>query len=154
MTMSPFLAELRAEVGHRLLLLPSATVLVDDPEGRDRILLVRHAQSGSWGMIGGMVEPEEPPAEAAVRETEEETGLEVEIVELLAAVGGPGYTVEYGNGDRTSYVSSVYRARIIGGSHRPDGVEVDGLEWFDRDALADLALGPFARTLLTDLEIL
>ncbi|MEL6985079.1 MAG: NUDIX domain-containing protein [Actinomycetota bacterium] len=154
MTMSPFLAALRAEVGHRLLLLPSVTVLVDDPDDRGRTLLVRHTGNGRWGMIGGMVEPEEHPTVAAVRETEEETGLQVEIVDLVTVTGGPGYTVTYPNGDRTSYVSSVYRARIIGGEGRPDGVEVDGLEWFDRDQLRRLALGPFATTLLTELEYL
>lgn len=156
MTISPYLAELRAEVGHRLLLLPAVSVLVDDPErpGPDgRTLLVRHADSGRWGFVGGMVEPEEHPAAAAVRETREETGLEVEIVDLVMATGGPGYTVAYPNGDRVSYVSSVYRARIVGGRSAPDNAEVDGLGWFERDQLHHIPLWPSARSLLTDLEL-
>lgn len=154
MTISPFLAALRAEVGQRLLLLPSVSVLVDDPEDRGRVLLVRHTGDGRWGFIGGMVEPEEEPTVAAVRETEEEAGLKVEVVELVTVAGGPGYTVTYPNGDRTSYVTTVYRTRIIGGEGRPDGDETDGLEWFDRDQLAGLALGPFATTLMTELGYL
>lgn len=154
MTISPFLAQLRGEVGNRLLLLPSVSLLIDDPEERDRLLLVRHTGDGRWGFIGGMVEPEEHPAEAAVRETLEEAGLQVEITELVTVAGGPGYTVEYPNGDRTSYVTSVYRARILGGESRPDGVEVDDLGWFERHRLARIPLGPFATTLLTELEYL
>lgn len=154
MTISPFLADLRSKVGHQLLLLPSVSLLIDDPEGRDRLLLVRHTGDGQWGFIGGMVEPEEHPADAAVRETKEEAGLDVEIVELVTVAGGPGYTVDYPNGDRTSYVTTVYRARILDGDGRPDGVEVDGLDWFERHQLPELELGSFATTLLTDLEYL
>lgn len=154
MTISPFLADLRAQVGNQLLLLPSVSLLIDDPDDRDRILLVRHTSDGRWGFIGGMVEPEEHPAIAAVRETEEEAGLLVEIVELVTVAGGPGYTVEYPNGDRTSYVTSVYRARIIGGHVRPDDDEVDELRWFERHELPEVDLGPFATTLLTELEYL
>ncbi len=154
MTISPFLADLRAEVGHRLLLLPSVSLLIDDPEGRGRILLVRHTAGGQWGFVGGMVEPEEHPAIAAVRETEEETGLQVEIVELVTVAGGSGYTVEYGNGDRTNYVTTVYRARIVGGTERPDGDEIAELGWFDPADLPGLDLGRFARALLTELDLL
>ncbi|MEM9562382.1 MAG: NUDIX domain-containing protein [Actinomycetota bacterium] len=154
MTISPFLANLRRQIGHQLLLLPSVSVLVDDPDGRDRILLARHAAGGQWGFVGGMVEPEEHPAIAAARETLEETGLEVEVGELITVAGGPGYTVHYGNGDVTSYVTTVYRARIVGGAERPDGDEIDGLRWFERNELPDTDLGPFATSLLTDLEIL
>lgn len=148
MTISPYLAELRAKVGQRLLVLPSASVLVDDPTGQDRVLLVRHADSKQWGVIGGMIEPEEEPAEAAVREAEEETGLQVEVVSLLTAIGGPDFTIRYPNGDLTSYVTVVYRVRIIGGQEHPDGVEVDQLRWFDRHELATADLGTFARALL------
>ncbi len=154
MTISPFLADLRSKVGHQLLLLPSVSLLIDDPEGRDRLLLVRHTGDGQWGFIGGMVEPEEHPADAAVRETKEEAGLDVEIVELVTVAGGPGYAVDYPNGDRTSYVTTVYRARILDGDGRPDGIEVDGLDWFERRQLPELELGSFATTLLTDLEYL
>ncbi len=154
MTISPFLAQLRRQVGHQLVLLPSVSVLVDDPAGRDRILLVRHAAAGLWGFIGGMVEPEEHPTVAAARETREETGLDVEVGDLVTVARGPGYTVRYGNGDVTSYVTAVYRARIVAGTERPDGDEVDDVRWFERHELSDADLGTFATSLLTDLEIL
>ena len=52
---SPYVAGLRDAVGSRLLVLPSVSVLPRDAAGR--VLLVRHADSGDWGTIGGFVEP-------------------------------------------------------------------------------------------------
>jgi len=39
---------------------------------------------GSWILPGGMVQPDEHPHEAAVRETKEETGLDIQISEQIA----------------------------------------------------------------------
>lgn len=47
----------------------------------DEILLLRHKKYGMWLQPGGHVEEGETPDEAAIRETMEEVGLEVEILE-------------------------------------------------------------------------
>lgn len=72
MPMSEHVRRLREKVGGELLLLPSVTTLVVDDDGR--LLLVRDADSGFWSVIGGAVEIDEAPEDAAVREVEEETG--------------------------------------------------------------------------------
>jgi len=51
-----------------------------------RILLVKRAfepGAGKWSVPGGLVEIGEKLSEACVRETEEETGLKVEVLELI-----------------------------------------------------------------------
>ena len=61
-------------------------VLIRDGE---RYLLVRRAaepDAGLWSIPGGLVELGERVKEAAVREALEETGLEVEIADLLGVV--------------------------------------------------------------------
>ena len=45
-----------------------------------RVLLVKAAYRWSWGMPGGLMDPGESPADAAVRETLEETGLAIDLV--------------------------------------------------------------------------
>lgn len=45
------------------------------------VVLLRHKRLGIWVQPGGHLEPGEPPWEAAVRETEEETGLDVRLVQ-------------------------------------------------------------------------
>ena len=59
--MSEYVRGLRERIGHDLLLMPSAHVLIRD--GDERILLVRHVE-GRWQLPGGAVAPGEGPAEA------------------------------------------------------------------------------------------
>ena len=148
MAISEYVRLLRELIGKQLLLLPSVSVLVQDDD--DRLLLVRHADSGLWGLVGGAVEVDERPDEAAVREAEEETGLEVEVTRLVAALGGPGFRVTYPNGDETAYVTIVYEARRVGGVERTDGDEVLELGWFSRNDLSTIDLGAIALATLRE----
>jgi ADP-ribose pyrophosphatase YjhB (NUDIX family) len=141
------IARLRALVGHELLLLPSVTVLPVDSAGR--IMLVRHAGQGDeWGTLGGAVEPGESPAAAAVRETREEIGADIQLIRLLDVLGGPEYEVSYPNGDRAAYVTAVYEARVVAGSPAPGDGELSELGWFTPDELPAVSLSGFARALL------
>jgi 8-oxo-dGTP pyrophosphatase MutT (NUDIX family) len=45
-----------------------------------KTLLVHHPRYGKWVPMGGHIELDEDPEEALYREVEEETGLEVEII--------------------------------------------------------------------------
>ncbi len=146
--MSDYVRRLRGLIGTDTLLLPSVSVLVHDE--RDRLMLVRHADSGLWGLVGGAVEIDERPDDAAVRETQEETGLRIEVTRLVTTLGGPKFRVRYSNGDETAYVTIVYEARVIAGEPQPDGDEVLELRWFSRDELEMIEpeLGTIARATL------
>jgi ADP-ribose pyrophosphatase YjhB (NUDIX family) len=149
MAMSDHVRRLRGLVGTELLLLPSVSVLVQDDDGR--LMLVRHADSGLWGLIGGAVEVDERPEEAAVREAEEETGLLVEPTRLVTVLGGPRFRVRYPNGDETAYVSVVYEARVLGGTERADGDETIELGWIRIGDLRTMDLGGIARATFEEL---
>jgi ADP-ribose pyrophosphatase YjhB (NUDIX family) len=149
MAVSDYVRRLRERIGTELLLLPSVSVLLQDTEGR--LLLVRHADSGLWGLIGGAVEVDERPAEAAVRETEEETGLLVELTRLVTVLGGPRFRVSYANGDEAAYVTIVYEARVAGGVERIDGDEIAELEWFAPARLRAIDLGTIAQATFEEL---
>ena len=151
MGMSPFVQGLRDKVGHDLLMLPSVSVLVTD--SKERILLVRQADFGRWGTIGGAIEPGESPEEAAKRETLEEAGIDVELTELVGVFGGDGYEVTYPNGDKTSYVTVVYRATIVSGSPQPDQDETTEVGWFSPADLHTTELHSFAQRLFSDLGL-
>ena len=143
MTVPDHVRRLRDKVGNDLLVLPSVTVLPRDDAGR--VLLVRHTYTGQWGLIGGAVEADEAPDVAARRETLEEAGVEVELSEPIAALGGPEFRLQYPNGDQVSYVSVVYDARVLAGDPAPDGDETDGCAWFAIDRLASSDINDFAR---------
>ena len=137
MVMSEYMRKLRQKVGHQLLELPSVSVVVRDEEGR--VLLVRHAETGDWVTPGGALEPSEPPADAAVRETWEETGLHVRLVRLAGVYGGSEYVVRYRNGDVNSYAMIVFEGEVIGGVAKPDGSETLEVRFLSLEEIESLA---------------
>jgi ADP-ribose pyrophosphatase YjhB (NUDIX family) len=148
--MPDYVRGIRQLIGDELLLMPGVIVLARDAEGR--LLLVRHAETGLWGLVGGYVEVDEQPADAAIREAAEETGVEVELTGLITALGGPGFRVQYANGHRTSVVVIVYEARVIDGIARPDNDETSQVGWFCPEELPALELGPLAQSTLEHLD--
>jgi ADP-ribose pyrophosphatase YjhB (NUDIX family) len=151
MPTSPYIRRLREAIGQDLILLPAVAVLPRDENGR--ILLVRQSDNNKWATIGGSVEIDEDPAVTAVREAQEEAGVEVELTRLVTALGGPQFRLTYPNGDRTSYVSLVYEARVIGGEPAPDHDETIDVGWFGLDELSNIELGDFARSMFAALGL-
>jgi len=143
---SPYIAGLRQRIGTDLLLVPAVAVLPRDTHGR--ILLVRQIDSGRWATIGGLIEPDESPEDAARREAKEEANVVVRLGRLLTALGGPGYRITYPNGDRAACVSVVYDATIDSGRAAPDADETSEVGWFHPGELATVDLTELNRHLL------
>jgi 8-oxo-dGTP pyrophosphatase MutT (NUDIX family) len=152
MGMSPYFTELRSKVGNDLLLVPGVSVLIWSSDGR--LLLVRDTAPGPWGLVGGAIEPDEVPEDAARREAFEEVGVVVEITGLRGVLGGPSFRVRYDNGDDVSYVSMVYDARIDSGIPSPDYDEVQEVGWFGPGDFSTLNLDGIAVATLDGLGIL
>jgi 8-oxo-dGTP pyrophosphatase MutT (NUDIX family) len=148
MGMSPYFAKIRNAIGSELLLIPGVTLFPWDDE--HRILLIRHEIGGPWGLIGGAIEPDETPEEAARREALEEVGIEVELVALRGVFGGPAYRVRYPNGDQVAYVSTLFDAKIAYGSPTPDRDEVVEAQWFTIEELDQLDVNGFTRASFQD----
>lgn len=148
---SAYLRDLRERVGRDLVLLPAVTVLIWDD---DRLLLMQESQTRRWQTVGGMVDPDESPWDAARREAREETGLHVQLDRLRAALGGPQYRVLYPNGDLCSYVAVIFDATIIEGEPQPGDDEVHRLDWFAAGDIARLDLDPLNRQLLIDIGVI
>jgi 8-oxo-dGTP pyrophosphatase MutT (NUDIX family) len=55
-----------------------------------KVLLIHHRKLDKWLPLGGHVELDEDPEQAALRETKEESGLEVELLGERPATTGPG----------------------------------------------------------------
>jgi 8-oxo-dGTP pyrophosphatase MutT (NUDIX family) len=148
---SPYIRDLRSAIGHRYLMVPSVAVLARDDAGR--LLLVRDVETGNWQTLGGAVDPDESPREAAIRESLEEAGVTVRIDGLRDVLGGPQFRLRYRNGDEVGYVPAVFEARVIGGEPKPDGEEVTETGWFAEGELAAAPLTDFTRALFAALDI-
>lgn len=100
---------LAAELGHVTPKVGAGAVIFDDD---GRLLLMKRTDNGTWCVPGGIVEVTESPAEAVVRETREETGLDVDIVELLDLY----YTAPGGVYGPHGAVGVIYRCQPTGGT--------------------------------------
>ena len=143
MPMSDYMRGLRARIGTTVLEVPTVSVLTFDD--RRRVLLVRHAEGNDWTTPGGMIEPYETPPDAAVREMWEETGLHVTLTRIVGVFGGELCTSTYGNGDKVSWVSTVFVAEPVDGTLRPDGEETLEVRYFARREIASVRCKPHVR---------
>ncbi|GAA2402389.1 NUDIX domain-containing protein [Streptomyces glaucosporus] len=129
-----FIRDLRASAGRQLLFLPGVSAVVLDDGGR--VLLVRRADTGRWSIIGGIPEPGEQPADAAIREVYEETAVHA-VPERLLLVQTLT-PVRYPNGDVCQFVDTAFRCRAVGGEPRVNDDESLEVAWFEPDALPPL----------------
>lgn len=100
-----------------------ANVLASDDAGR--ILAVRTLYTADeWMLPGGRVERGETPHAGAIRETREETGLEVVLDHLLLIDAR----------DRRD-VSFIFGGHVTGGELEPQLGEIVEAGWIDRDEI-------------------
>ena len=145
MPISDYLRDLRALVGSRLLLLPGVAGIVRDAD--DRVLFIRRADNGKWGLPAGAIDPGETPADAVAREVREETGLEVRPTRIAGVFGGRGFRVHYENGDEAEYTVIVFDCEVLGGTLSPADGEALELRYFAPDEAPELQVA-YPRSLL------
>jgi ADP-ribose pyrophosphatase YjhB (NUDIX family) len=95
-------------------------------------LLIRRGSppaKGTWSLPGGKVEPGETHAEAAAREVAEETGLVVDVGELI------------GTSEFSRYVVHDFRATVIGGTLAA-GDDASDARWYTAAEVRDLDTSP------------
>jgi 8-oxo-dGTP diphosphatase len=109
-----------------------------------RVLLILRRQPpllGEWSLPGGVLECGETLREAVVREAHEETGLAIEVVEMLGV-----YERVIRNDEgrvRYHFVLIDFLCRPIGGDLKA-GSDAADVRWFMRNELPALNLAPDA----------
>lgn len=141
MPMSEYFEQIRAKVGHQLLVAPSVTGIIYDEQ--DRILLLRHSEGNIWVAPGGSVEPNEDPVDTVIREVWEEAGLQVEPYKILGVFGGNEFEITYRNGDQVTYVMTVYACKVQSGILKADGVETLQAGYFSKEEIMQLLTPPW-----------
>lgn len=136
MPIPEFIVELRRHVGHAPLWLLAITAVVIRDE---QVLLVKRADNHAWTPVTGIVDPGEDPADSAVREVLEETGIHVTPRRLAwVHVTRP---IVYANGDHAQYLDHVFRMDWTGGEPFAADDENLAARWFDLTAMPDVSAG-------------
>lgn len=135
-------------IARQAILTFGTSALIIDESG-ERILLTRRTDNGRWCMPGGRMEPGESVAEACVRETLEETGLEVEVVRLIGIYSSPDLLIAYPDGNRRQIVAAHFLVQAVGGALRLSD-ETTEYRFVSRDELAGLDLMEHHRQRIID----
>ncbi|CAN5829434.1 NUDIX hydrolase [soil metagenome] len=103
---------------------------------RNEILLVQRADSGIWLYPTGWADVGYSPAEVAVKEVGEETGIECVPERLLAVVDGQrmGFS-------RFGMYMLLFHCTACGGDLRPHPLETSNVGWFAQDQLPGATAG-------------
>ena len=114
-----------------------------------RVLLIQRGRpplQGEWSIPGGMVELGESLAEGVRREVWEETGLEVEPLEVISVfdrIQKNGSRVQY------HYVIVDYACRLKGGRLK-SGSDVLDARWVKREELPQYRVTPKAASVIAE----
>jgi ADP-ribose pyrophosphatase YjhB (NUDIX family) len=120
------------QVGHGIAgyVTPKATVGAVVHNEHGELLLVQRMDSGVWLYPTGWADVGYSASEVAVKEVREETGIECEVVRLVAVLDGlrQGFT-------RIPLYSLVFLCRATGGALKPHPLECLDAAFFAEDSL-------------------
>ena len=122
---------------------PSANVIVVGDDAR--ILLIRRTDNDNYSLPGGALDLGESIADTAVRETEEETGIQCKVTGLVGIYTNPHHVIEStSNGEVRQEFSVVFTARTVGGSPATSS-ESSEVVWMPAKEIDRLTMHPTMR---------
>src|ERR1700722_4501912 len=108
-------------------LVPAVNVVVVNDAAE--ILLIRRTDNGNWALPGGGIDLGESVAQAAVRETLEESGINCAITGIVGIYSDPRHVILYtSNGEARQKFSIVLPARPLSGQLPPSS-ESSEVRW-------------------------
>ena len=128
-------------------LVPAASAVVVDES--DRIVLQRRRDTDMWALPGGVMELGESVAECAIRETREETGLDVDVTGIVGIYSDPKHVFAYDDGEVRQEFSICLLARVRGGAIRVSD-ESHEVKAFAPEEIDDLPMVPSIRLRVHD----
>ncbi|RAO23954.1 8-oxo-dGTP diphosphatase [Micromonospora noduli] len=120
----------------------AVTVFVQDEQGR--VLLIQRTDNGLWALPGGAQDFGEYIAETAVRETREETGVEIEVTGVVGIYTNPNHVVEYSDGEVRQQFSICFQGRYVSGEPTTSD-ESSAVRWVTQDELDEIPINPSMR---------
>lgn len=119
--------KIRKKVGHEKIFLNCVAAAIFN--GDNHILLQKRKDKELWGFPGGIMELGESFEDTIVRETMEETGLQVAVKRLIGVYSK--YSDSYPNGDASQPILIFLECQAVGGTLDSSDDETLELRYFD-----------------------
>jgi 8-oxo-dGTP pyrophosphatase MutT (NUDIX family) len=124
-------------------LVPSVNVAVRNEDGE--LLLIHRTDNDNWALPGGAMDYGETMADAAIRETKEETGIDCEVTGLVGIYTNPRHVILYtSNGEVRQECSVVFAARVTGGEPTASS-ESSEVRWIAPEDVDEYQMHPSMR---------
>lgn len=107
---------------------------------RSEVLLIQRADNGLWVLPGGCHDLGETPQECAERECREESGYEVQVMELLGVWSSNRYEYVHYPWKENEFCHLFFRAKLVGGESKTSS-ESTKVGWFPESDLPDFSDG-------------
>ena len=127
-------------------LVPAASAVVANERGE--ILMQRRKDNDLWALPGGTMDLGESIGETAIRETREETGLNIEIDGIVGIYSDPRHLIEYSDGEVRQQFNVCFRGRLLSGTLRRSDESTD-VRWIAPADLESLEIHHTTRLRLT-----
>ncbi|MEU5469497.1 NUDIX hydrolase [Streptomyces lydicus] len=121
---------------------PSVTAVVRNDHGD--ILLIHKTDNDLWALPGGGHDVGESITQTVVREVEEETGISVEVEDIVGLYTDPEHVMAYDDGEVRQQFSICFHARPVAGTLRTSS-ESKEVRWVSPTDLDSLDIHPSMR---------
>jgi 8-oxo-dGTP pyrophosphatase MutT (NUDIX family) len=119
-------------------IVPSVNVVVTNDAGD--VLIIRRSDNDNWAVPGGAIDLGESMVQAAIRETQEETGIDCEITGLVGIYTDPKHVILYtSNGEVRQEFSILLTGVVTGGQPTPSSESTE-VRWVAREDIAGYQL--------------
>ena len=151
--LQPYYPILREKVGAESIILPGTTAAIFNEDGQ--ILAIKKGAQDYWNLPAGLSDLGETTTATVVREVLEETGFIVEPTRIIGIYSHPDISqARFPNGEKAHSVDLLIECNITGGEFKPDGVEVELMQFMDIEALAAQEhITPLRQQMYADLRI-
>ena len=103
-------------------------------EKRNKVLMVREANSGAYSFPGGWADLYDSPGQTAINESSQEAGADIELVRLVGVLNRTPFKTSVS----TPEYLVVFEAKLKGELHEHE-YETDDVAWFSLDELPPLS---------------
>ena len=103
-------------------------------ENRDKLLMVREANSGTYSFPGGWADLYDSPAQTAINESTQEAGADIEVTRLVGVLN----RTPFKTGVYVPEYLIVFEAKLKGKLHAHE-YETDDVRWFSLDELPTMS---------------